>query len=249
MRILPLHDIIWNFIQILLFGQMAYFFWSGPMLKIPWFCFGGIAANITLIIASIIFYLNRTKELYSGRGTGYWFYYYARLLCTLTCILLCATFILSWGIRYWIVYKFDPNLTLNIVNDSNAIIGNDTLWLFIMVVIETLVYCLAIFHHAQTLYMMRLVNIFFSKKKLKNFIVHRKLRWFVGQGSGESFESLSELWVSGERKFFGARGGCHLFRHWLPGRSFFEVWEKLPKNSCFLLVCIYVVNIIYKVLF
>lgn len=147
---------------------MAYFFWSGPMLKIPWFCFGGIAANITLIVASIMFYVNRTKELYSGRGVGYWFYYYARLLCTLTCILLCTTFILTWGIRYWIVWKFDPNLTLNIVKDSNKLLS-DTMWLFIMVVVETLVYCIAIFHHAQTLYMMRLVNIFFLNKKSKNF--------------------------------------------------------------------------------
>jgi len=155
LRILPLHDIIWNCIQILIFSQMAWFFWDGPMLKIPWFCFAGIAANITLITAASIFYVNRTKELYSGRGFGYWFFYYSRLLCTLTCILLCTTFILTWGIRYWIVYKFDPNLTLNIVKDTNFILMSTT-WLFFMVVVEAVVYCLMIFHHAQTLYMMRL---------------------------------------------------------------------------------------------
>merc|ERR1712232_244626 len=87
--------------------------------------------------------------------TPYWFFYYSRLLCTLTCILLCATFILTWGVRYWIVYKFDPKLALNVVRDDNPIL-NDTTWLLVMAIVEVIVYMGMIFHHAQTLYMMRL---------------------------------------------------------------------------------------------
>jgi hypothetical protein len=154
-----LHDIVWNVLQILVFAQMAYFFSDGPMLKIPYFCYAGILANITLIVASSLFYVNRTKEIFKGRGFSYWFYYYARLLCTLTCILLCTTFILTWATRYWIVYKFDPSLTLNIVNDSNPLL-NDVTWLLITTIAEAVLFLIAIFHHAQTLYMMRLVSFF-----------------------------------------------------------------------------------------
>jgi hypothetical protein len=146
-------------IQILIFSQMAYFFFDGPMRKIPYFCGAGILANIILIVAASLFYVNRTKEIFSGRGFSYWFFYYSRLLCTLTCVLLCVTFILTWGTRYWIVYRFDPELTLNIVIDSNPIL-NTTSGLLVMVIVETVGFLMAIFHHAQTLYMMRLVISF-----------------------------------------------------------------------------------------
>jgi hypothetical protein len=154
-----LHDIVWNVIQILLFSQMAWFFSDGPMSKIPYFCYAGILSNITLIVAASLFYVNRTKEIFKGRGFPYWFFYYSRLLCTLTCVLLCVTFILTWATRFWIVYRFDPELSLNIVIDKNPILDTTT-GLLVMVILETVVFLAAIFHHAQTLYMMRLVISF-----------------------------------------------------------------------------------------
>ena len=138
---------------------MVYCFASGPMLNIVYFCYLGMVCNLVLIVSSIIFLCSKEKEVANGKGFGFWFYYMTRLLCTLICTLLSFTFLLTWIIRVWIVYKFDPTLEQNIVNDGNATMNNlNSLGTFRT--IECIGYAIMIFHYSQTLYMMRLVSLF-----------------------------------------------------------------------------------------
>ena len=142
---------------------MVYFFYDGPMLNIKYFAFFAILANLVLIFSSLVFFCRRKIEVVSyvfgKRGSGYWFYYYTRLCCTLICLLLSMTFILTWGIRLWIVRRFDPNLEMNIVKDPNPLLNSITS-LPIVVALEIVGFFLLIFHYIQTLYMMRLVSLF-----------------------------------------------------------------------------------------
>merc|ERR1712228_1112740 len=112
----------------------------------------------------------KDKEVIHGKGFGFWFYYMARLLCTLICTLFSFAFLVTWFIRRWIVTNFDPTLEQNIVNDTMPFMNNlDNLT--IMMYVEVIGYSLMIFHYAQTLYMMRLFTESFDdwmeKSKLR----------------------------------------------------------------------------------
>ena len=125
------------------------------MKNIQYFSMTACVLNQLLIVSAMIFYFRRFKEVITGRGFSYWFYYYTRLLCTLTQILLSLTFVLAWAIRLWIVLKFDPDLEKNIVKDDEPLLNNVTS-LQIITGLEIFMFQVLIFHYTQVLYMMRL---------------------------------------------------------------------------------------------
>ncbi len=64
---IPWHDFIFCIVQFVMYGQMSYFFFEGPMFKVTYSLLTCMIFDVVLIIAAICFYCRKTREIIGGR--------------------------------------------------------------------------------------------------------------------------------------------------------------------------------------